>query len=194
MHVRHPPARLVAGDPVQLYVFDLLYHGEDSLLSLPYTSAGPGWKTSTWTRAGARTPPCDDAEAMLAASLANGLEGVVGKPLASRYHPGRRPDWIKVKNIWHQEVTIGGWQPGQGGRATFGSLLLGLYDDGHSADAAGLAPIRSVASYSSRRAIPSTVSGRPVLCLTCVSRQASTVPSNPPADSATMSATAACRP
>ncbi len=55
---------------------------------------------------------------------------MVGKPLASRYHPGGRRDWIKVKNIRRQEVIIGGWQPGEGGRAdTIGSLLLGVYDN-----------------------------------------------------------------
>jgi bifunctional non-homologous end joining protein LigD len=33
--------------------------------------------------------------------------------------------------IWHHEVIICGWQPGQGRRAnTIGSLLLGAYDDG----------------------------------------------------------------
>ena len=56
---------------------------------------------------------------------------MVGKPLASRYHPGGRRDWIKVKNIRHQEVIICGWIPGQGRRAnTIGSLLLGVYDGG----------------------------------------------------------------
>jgi bifunctional non-homologous end joining protein LigD len=56
---------------------------------------------------------------------------VVGKPLASRYHPGGRRDWIKVKNIRHQEVIICGWQPGQGRRAnTVGSLILGIYQGG----------------------------------------------------------------
>jgi bifunctional non-homologous end joining protein LigD len=47
-----------------------------------------------------------------AVSVANGLEGVVGKPLASAYHPGQRRDWIKVKNIRRAEVIIGGWKPG----------------------------------------------------------------------------------
>jgi bifunctional non-homologous end joining protein LigD len=36
MHVRRPTARLVEGAPVQLYLFDLLYQGPDSLLGLPY--------------------------------------------------------------------------------------------------------------------------------------------------------------
>lgn len=37
MHVRHPPSRLVADIPVQLYVFDLLYQGAELLLDAPYT-------------------------------------------------------------------------------------------------------------------------------------------------------------
>ncbi len=64
---------------------------------------------------------------MLAASLAHGLEGVVGKPLASAYHPGQRRDWIKVKNVRHAEVVICGWKPGEGPpRGHHGSLLLGV--------------------------------------------------------------------
>lgn len=66
-----------------------------------------------------------------AVSLAHDLEGVVGKPLASAYYPGQRRDWIKVKNLRHQEVIICGWKPGRGRRAdTVGSLLLGVYDGG----------------------------------------------------------------
>ena len=68
---------------------------------------------------------------MLADSIAKGLEGVVGKPLTSTYHPGQRRDWIKVKNVRQQEVIVGGWKPGAGRRAgMIGSLLLGVYDDG----------------------------------------------------------------
>ncbi len=37
IHVRQPPARLVEDTPVQLYLFDLLHHGPESLLGLPYT-------------------------------------------------------------------------------------------------------------------------------------------------------------
>jgi len=76
-------------------------------------------RTPSWYR--------DDAEIVLASSLTHGLEGVVGKPLTSRYYPGRRRAWIKVKNLRHQEVIICGWAPGQGARAsTIGSLLLGV--------------------------------------------------------------------
>jgi bifunctional non-homologous end joining protein LigD len=131
MHVRHPPASLVRQAPVQLYLFDLLHHGGQSLLPLPYTErrgrlaelgldADPV-RTTPWYPGGAAD--------VLATSLAHALEGVVGKPLASAYHPGQRRDWIKVKNIRHQVVIICGWKPGQGRRAdTIGSLLVGVRD------------------------------------------------------------------
>ena len=132
MHVRHPPARLIEDSPVQLYLFDLLHHGPDSLLGLPYTERRDRLEQLGLDADPVRTPPWyrDDAEIVLATSLQHGLEGVVGKPLASRYHPGGRRDWIKVKNVRHQEVIICGWQPGQGRRAdTIGSLLQGVYDN-----------------------------------------------------------------
>ena len=133
MHVRRPTARLIGQTPVQLYLFDLLHHGPDSLLGLPYTGRRDRLEALGLDADPVRTPPWyrDDAEIVLATSLKFGLEGVVGKPLASRYHPGGRRDWLKVKNIRHQEVIICGWQPGQGRRAdTIGSLILGIYQGG----------------------------------------------------------------
>ena len=59
--------------------------------------------------------------------------------------PGRAAPTGLCPERPHQEVIFGGWQPGQGRRAyTIGSLLLGLYDDAHSAGAGGLAPMRTI--------------------------------------------------
>jgi len=131
MNVRRPRARLIDSVPVQLYVFDLLYRGEDSLLGLPYTERRARLEDLGLDADPVRTPPWyrDDAQAVQAVSLQHGLEGVVGKPLASRYQPGRRRDWIKIKNVRHQELVICGWIPGTGRRAHIvGSLVLGGYD------------------------------------------------------------------
>jgi bifunctional non-homologous end joining protein LigD len=59
------------------------------------------------------------------------LEGVMAKRLTSRYEPGRRTTaWRKIKNTHRQEVVIGGWKPGEGGRAGWiGSLMVGVHDD-----------------------------------------------------------------
>jgi bifunctional non-homologous end joining protein LigD len=131
MHVRHPPASLVRQVPVQLYLFDLLHHDGQSLLSVPYTARRERLEELGLDADPVRTTPWypGGAADVLAASLAHALEGVIGKPLASAYHPGQRRDWIKIKNIRHAEVIICGWKPGQGRRAdTIGSLLVGVRD------------------------------------------------------------------
>jgi bifunctional non-homologous end joining protein LigD len=132
MHVRRPPSRLVGDIPVQLYVFDLLYEGAESLLDAPYTERRERLGELGLDAGPARTPPWypGDGQDIVTISVAHGLEGVVGKPLASRYHPGARREWIKVKNIRHQDVVVGGWKPGAGRRAnTIGSLLVGVYEN-----------------------------------------------------------------
>jgi bifunctional non-homologous end joining protein LigD len=129
--VRDPTGELVRRAPVQLYLFDLLHHHGQSLLALPYTERRERLAELGVDADPVRTTPWypGGAASVLAASLANALEGVVGKPLDSAYYPGQRRDWIKVKNIRHQEVIIGGWQPGQGRRAdTIGSVLVGVRD------------------------------------------------------------------
>ncbi len=79
-----------------------------------------------------QVPPshAGDGPAVLAASRAARLEGVVAKKLDSPYEPGRRSRcWLKVKNLYRQEFVIGGWQEGEGARSgSFGSLLVGYYD------------------------------------------------------------------
>jgi bifunctional non-homologous end joining protein LigD len=131
MHVRDPPARLVRDAPVQLYLFDLLHHDGQSLLPMPYTGRRERLEQLGLEQDPLRTPPWypGGAADIWAVSAAHGLEGVVGKPLASAYHPGQRRDWIKVKHVRHAEVIICGWKPGAGRRAdTIGSLLLGVRD------------------------------------------------------------------
>ena len=131
MHVRRRAARLIDSIPVQLYVFDLLHSGDRPLLGLRYTERRARLEDLGLDADPVRTPPWypGDGEIVLAASRRHDLEGVVGKPLASRYQPGRRRDWIKIKNVQHQELVICGWIPGTGRRADMiGSLVLGGYD------------------------------------------------------------------
>ena len=55
-------------------------------------------------------------------------EGVVAKKRDSTYQPGRRSQsWIKDK-LWRtQEVVVGGWRAGEGGRSSgIGALLVGV--------------------------------------------------------------------
>jgi bifunctional non-homologous end joining protein LigD len=133
MHVLQPDDKLLRAVPVSINVFDVLHQGDESLLELPYTERRGRLAELGLDADPVRTPPWHrgGAAEVLAESIAKGLEGVVGKPLDSAYHPDQRRDWIKVKNVKQQEVIIGGWKEGAGRRAgMIGSLLLGINDDG----------------------------------------------------------------
>jgi bifunctional non-homologous end joining protein LigD len=69
-----------------------------------------------------------DPAALHAFTAENELEGVVCKRIDSPYRPGvRSAEWLKVKHVRTQEVVLGGWLPGQGGRTgELGALLLGI--------------------------------------------------------------------
>jgi bifunctional non-homologous end joining protein LigD len=133
MHVLQPDEKLLRAAPVQYYVFDLLHQGRDPLLDLPYTERRARLEKLGLDTDPVHTPPWHRGGAadVLSDSIAKGLEGVVGKPLDSGYHPDQRRDWIKVKNVRQQEVIVCGWKQGAGNRVgTIGSLLVGVYDDG----------------------------------------------------------------
>jgi bifunctional non-homologous end joining protein LigD len=75
--------------------------------------------------------PGDGPEAMEYARK-HRWEGVIAKKRDSTYQAGRRSaSWIKDK-IWNtQEVVIGGWRAGEGGRSSgIGALMLGIPADG----------------------------------------------------------------
>jgi bifunctional non-homologous end joining protein LigD len=126
--------RRVSDTPVVYMIFDVLWLEGHLTMPLPYTERrkrledldlnGDNWRTPSYH--------VGDGKAMLKASDDQGLEGVVAKRLDSRYEPGSRSGaWLKVKNKLSQELVIGGWLPGEGGRTnTLGSLAVGFYEDG----------------------------------------------------------------
>src|ERR1700722_1776548 len=134
MHVSSADAafRLSSLIPVSYLAFDALQADGVRLTSRPYferrktldtiISNGPRWLAPP-------NFPGPDLDAVRAASVANGLEGVVVKRLDSVYEPGARPgSWLKVKNQLGQEVVVAGWKPGQGNRTGLvGSLLVGVH-------------------------------------------------------------------
>jgi bifunctional non-homologous end joining protein LigD len=134
MHVGSESAvrRLMKTIPVVYMIFDVLYLDGRSTMPLPYRERrrllteleleGGHWKTPAHHEG--------DGAALLEASRAQALEGIVAKRLESAYEPGKRSgSWRKVKNVFEQELVIGGWLPGQGARSTtIGSLAVGYYD------------------------------------------------------------------
>ncbi|HLZ45455.1 MAG TPA: ATP-dependent DNA ligase [Gemmatimonadales bacterium] len=57
-----------------------------------------------------------------------GLDGVVAKPLAAPYQPGKRA-MFKIKHVRTADCVVAGFRWHKSGKDAVGSLLLGLYDD-----------------------------------------------------------------
>ena len=133
MHVQRPTPSLRDRVPVTFLAFDLLHLQGKSLTSRPYVERREALESLGLDGARWATPPAFDGDgaAALAASQAQGLEGVIAKRRDAVYEPGRRSSsWLKVKHLRAQEVVIGGWKPGEGRRkGGIGSLLLGVHDE-----------------------------------------------------------------
>lgn len=122
------------GSRVEFWVFDVLYLDGRSLLRARYSDRR---KVLEMLAVGSdlivpELLPGDGAQA-LEQSGKRGWEGVIAKRRDSTYQPGRRSSsWIKDKHWNTQEVVIGGWKAGEGGRSSgIGSLLMGIpTDDG----------------------------------------------------------------
>jgi bifunctional non-homologous end joining protein LigD len=126
---------LAAQVPVTYLAFDLLCLEGRPLLDAPYAERRALLDGLGCSGRHCQTPPSftdvTGAE-MVALSKQHGLEGVVAKRQSSRYDPGKRsPAWRKIKNVSRQEAVVGGWKPGERGRAgQIGSLLIGVQGPG----------------------------------------------------------------
>jgi bifunctional non-homologous end joining protein LigD len=114
---------------IEFWAFDLLYLDGRSLLRARYRDRRQ--LLETLSGAGSLVVPGllsgDGAEA-LDYSRKHQWEGVIAKKRDSTYQPGRRSaSWVKDKYWNTQEVVIGGWRAGEGGRTSgIGSLLMGI--------------------------------------------------------------------
>jgi bifunctional non-homologous end joining protein LigD len=132
IHVRDPrrgealahraPATFIVFDVLRLYGVDLTGRSwqerRDALERL--APNGQAWQVS---------PVYDDRDALVAATLERGLEGVVAKRRASRYVPGaRNGDWVKLAHRRFQSCLIGGWRAETNSSGRIGALLIGVWD------------------------------------------------------------------
>ncbi|NUT72610.1 ATP-dependent DNA ligase [Pseudarthrobacter sp. C4D7] len=121
--------------PVQLMLFDLLFDNGEDLRRLPLSSRRQRLEEFFRPSGGPvhlSTVLAESVELLLDSARELGLEGVMAKRTDSRYVSGQRTrTWIKLKTERTQEVVVGGWRPGKGGRQdTVGSLLVGIPDGG----------------------------------------------------------------
>jgi bifunctional non-homologous end joining protein LigD len=120
--------------PAVYIVFDILEKDGKSLTKLSLTERKLILQESL--REGANVLLCDfieeKGEAYFQSVLEKGLEGVVAKRKDSTYEEGLRTgSWLKIKKLKTCDCVIFGYTRGSESRwATFGALLLGVYDNG----------------------------------------------------------------
>jgi bifunctional non-homologous end joining protein LigD len=136
---RVPPAG--ASVPVTYIVFDILEKDGKPLTALPFSERRKILEKSVTEGPHVilSVPVEGRGEDYYTAAIAKGLEGVMAKRKDSTYEPGQRSGaWLKVKGQKTCDCVIAGYTLGKGGRsATFGALILGLYENGSRNDTRG---------------------------------------------------------
>ena len=118
---------------IEYWAFDLLYLDGRSLLNAKYRDRRALLEMlAKGTNLIVPEQISGDGADALAYSGRRRWEGVVAKKWESTYQPGNRSSaWIKDKNWFTQEIVIGGWRQGEGGRSSgIGALLMGIPGDG----------------------------------------------------------------
>ncbi|CAN5317333.1 ATP-dependent DNA ligase [soil metagenome] len=132
----HPAASrihlLAEQTPASFVAFDLLAAGDDQYLEVPF-----GQRRALLEEVGTSfEPPLFVSQTTTDVALARrwlvefegaGLDGVVAKPLAAPYAPGKRV-MLKTKHHRTADVVVTGYRTHASGVGV-GSLLLSLYDD-----------------------------------------------------------------
>ncbi|GLK19118.1 DNA ligase C2 [Herbiconiux flava] len=134
-------AKLAAETPALFVAFDLLERGDDSLLEQPFSARRDALEELA---AGLPAPfhlsrttaDVELARRWLEEFEGAGLDGVVAKPLAASYAPGKRV-MLKVKHHRTADVVVTGYRIHTSGSGV-GSLLLGLFDGDGRGDLRGV--------------------------------------------------------
>lgn len=130
MHVqdRRKAERLAAVRPVTFMIFDLLRLFGQDVTAVPWQGRRALLERLALDSRHWQVPPTyDDGRQLLAATLEQGLEGIVSKRRSSPYAAGARAgDWLKTSNRTTVSVVIGGWRPESGNAARLGALLVGV--------------------------------------------------------------------
>lgn len=137
-----PSFYLLGQRPANFVVFDVLHLGVD-VCQLPFEERRRLLEGLVLPAPAVLSQPVlGEGVALFEAVGDKGMEGVLAKKSGSVYHPGRRsPDWRKIVQRLRSRAVVGGYLAGEGERSpTFGSLLLGLWED------AGLKYVGSVGS------------------------------------------------
>ncbi len=152
IHPAESRVRLLAAEtPARFVAWDLLALDDEDLRDRPYVERRNRLLASLAAGVpGVHLTPMTEDRALAADWFARfegaGLDGVIAKPLAGPYQPGKR-GWAKVKHARTADVAVAGfrWHKDEAGTGV-GSLILGLHDeDGtlhHVGVASGFSAVR----------------------------------------------------
>lgn len=150
----HPAASrvrtLAAATPASFVAFDLLAEGDEDLTGAPAQERRRRLE-QLWGSLEAplhltqRTDDPEVARRWLADFEGAGLDGVVAKPRAARYEPGKRV-MTKVKHARTADVVVVGYRVHKSGQGV-GSLLLGLRVPGQE----GFAQVGGASAFTAAR-------------------------------------------
>jgi len=130
----HPAASrielLSVETPATYVAFDLLAHGDDSLLESPFVERRTALERlladATFAEAPVELMPSTTDPERARAWLRD-AEGAIAKLRSAPYDPGKRTGMFKVKRVRTIDAVLVGWRPGKKAD-TVGALILGLYD------------------------------------------------------------------
>ena len=131
MHTRdaRKAARYAGTHPATYMVFDILRLDGEDLTDRSWAERRTILERLAGEDALGRwqVPPTYDDGAMLhAATLEQGLEGIVSKRRDARYQPGvRTRAWLKFPHRFRGSYVVGGWRPQEGTSDRLAALLVG---------------------------------------------------------------------
>jgi len=115
--------------PVLYYVFDLLYLDGYDLRRVPLEQRKNALAEITDAVGPVRySDHFSQGKALFDVAKQKGLEGILAKRRDSYYEERRSQAWLKIKITRTLDCVIGGYTDPEGGRAYFGSIVLGMYD------------------------------------------------------------------
>jgi len=140
--------RLSVETPAQFVAFDLPALADESLLDTPMGERRARLVEALTPNDVVHLTPASTDRAVALDWFEQfegaGLDGVVAKPLAGVYEPGKR-SLLKVKHQRTADCAVAGYRVHKDGKGV-GSLLLGLFDD-----AGDMHPVGVVASFTATR-------------------------------------------
>jgi bifunctional non-homologous end joining protein LigD len=120
---------------LKYYVFDILYLNGHNLMSFPLLKRKElleaFFNKYSFKKVFNLEFRTGDGKKFFDELSSRGYEGMIAKDPESTYNPGKRGEsWLKIKAMHMQEAVICGYTMPQKSRKYFGSLIMGLHENG----------------------------------------------------------------